>query len=518
MEELDLYSSKPSVAAPPPGFISREELVKLCAVDSELYAKTFFPQTFRHTSPSFARSLWEPLENPSVRLCNLVCFRGSSKTTRLRVFASKRIAYGVSRTILYVGASEGDAIRSVGWIRNRLERNHLWRETFGLKRGRKWEETQIEIEHATFGHTIWVLAAGITGSLRGINFDDYRPDLIIVDDPQTDESAATETQREKTADLILGAVKNSLAPISDEPNAKLAMAITPQHPDDVSQLALKDPQWTSRVFPCWTKETLDLDVDNQRSVWEERFPTPVLQADKRAAVQRNRLSIFCREMECRLISRETAQFRPSWLNIREANTTPRGAFAVLGIDPVPPPSDRQMATGLKGKDWECHYVWGREGGNYHLLDFARSRGHEPSWTVATALGLARKWRVARIVVDAVAYQRTLKWMLEQAMQRTGVYYSIVPVADGMKKFARITNVLAGLATQGKLWIGPEHTIFAQQFEQYGPTYAGVDDDLDASALALQDIANPFLDRIDHEGLVIDGGSLVEEFSLPRMCP
>jgi phage terminase large subunit-like protein len=499
--------------------IPRDELVKLCAVDSELYARTFFANAFRKTSPSFAREIWEPLEDPSVRLVNLICFRGSSKTTRLRTFASKRIAYGISRTVLYIGASERDAIRSIQWLRTQVERNLLWSQCFGLEPGRKWEETQLEIRHKVFNHTVWTLAAGITGSLRGINFDDYRPDLIIVDDPQTDEMAATLEQREKVADLLLGAVKNSLAPVSDEPNAKLAMAITPQHPEDISQQAMRDSQWQTRIFPCWTKETIDLPMEKQMSSWEEQFPTIQLREDKRAALSRNRLSIFSREMECRLISSELAQFRPTWLNIRELqNSGPRGCFAVLGVDPVPPPSDRQMQKGLQGKDWEAQYVWGRHRGEYHLLDYARNRGHEPSWSVATALGLARKWRVARIVVDAVAYQRTLKWFLEQEMKRRGIYYSVVPLDDKMAKFARITNVLSGLATAGKLFIGPEHTIFAEQFAAYGPTYSGIDDDLDASAIALQDLSQPFLERLDEAGGVEFLDDDVEQFPIQRFCP
>ena len=234
------------------------------------------------------------------------------------------------------------------------------------------------------------LAAGITGSFRGINFDDYRPDLIIVDDPQTDETAATLEQRNKVADLILGAVKNCLAPSDggterqtrDGDNAHSILRI-------LSQQALQDQQWTSKVFPCWTKETLDLPVAQQLSSWEEQFPTVTLQNDKLAALQRNKLSIFSWEMECRLISAEISQFKPQWLNVREhQNSAPQGCFAVLGIDPVPPPSERQMARGLQGKDWEAHYVWGRHNGEYHLLDYARNRGHEPSWSVATALALA----------------------------------------------------------------------------------------------------------------------------------
>lgn len=493
--------------------IDQNELVKLCAVDSELYAHTFFPKTFRQSSPPFSREVWHALENPDVRLLNLLCFRGSAKTTRLRTFASKRIAYGLSRTVLYIGASERDAIRSVQWLRGNIERNAMWRDTFNLRPGRKWEETQIEIEHGTFNHTIWILAAGITGSLRGINFDDYRPDLIIVDDPQTDETAATEEQRKKISDLVLGAVKNSLAPETEEPNAKLVMSATPQHAADVTQDALKDTQWTSLLFPCWTPETVDLPVDQQESAWPDRFTSETLRLDKKAAMQRNKLSIFTREMECRLISPETSQFRPSWLNIRDPNLVIRGVPSVLAIDPVPPPSERQLAKGLVGKDWECHYVWGRYQGDYHLLDFARNRGHEPSWSVTTALMLARKWRVMRIIVDAVNYQRTLKWILEQEMKRRGTYYSVVPIADGMAKFARITGVLSGLATAGKLWIGEENTIFASQFEQY-PNVEH-DDDLDASALALQDLANPFLE--DEDSMLLDDNS-VEQIEFARACP
>lgn len=496
------------------------ELVKLCAIDTELYGQVFFPQTFRQKSPSFARAMWKPMEDPNTRLVNLIAFRGSSKTSRARVFASKRIAYGISRTILYVGVSEGKAIESVNWIRNRVDRNHKWRETFGLARGQKWEETQIEIEHKTFGHTVRVLASGVTGSLRGLNIDDYRPDLIIIDDPQNDETASTQTQREKLEDLILGAVRNSLAPVSDEPNAKMLMLITPQHSEDISQKALASSSWTSQVFPCWTEETMDSPVHEQMSSWEERFPSPELRKEKLDATNDNKLSIFTREKECRLISRETAQFRAQWLNIRpEANSGPRGYPAILAIDPVPPPSEAQKSKGLQKKDYETHYVWCRKGDEYHLCDYDRSRGHDPSWTVATAFRLARLWRVMRIVIDAVAYQRALKWILEQEMRKRGEYYTVIPIADGMQKFSRITGTVGTLASNGMLWIGPEHTIFNTQYQSYGPTYTGLDDDLDASALALQELYNPNI-LLDARGDVtyIESRAQVEELPDIRVCP
>lgn len=506
-----------ALVAPPLVDIDTKELIKLCGIDSELYGRVFFPRTFRHDAPSFAKPLWRILEHPNVRLANILVFRGGSKTTRLRVFASKRISYGISRTILVIGSREEDAIRSVNWIKLQVERNTFWTSTFGIRRGSKWEETLIEIVHEGFGHSVWVTAAGIHGSLRGMNFDDYRPDLIILDDPQTDEMAATSDQREKTENLILTAVKNSLAPPADEPNAKLVMLATPIARGDVTQKASADEEWETFKIPCWTPETLLLPVDEQISCWENRFPTHDLRREKRLALKRNKLSLFAREKEVRLISSETSEFRREWLRIRtEPAIVHRGCFAVLAIDPVPPPSDREVATGLKTKDFEVHQVWGRVNGAYHLLESRRNRGHDPSWSVATALELAHRWRVARLVVEMTAYQRTLEWHLRQAMTRRRVYYAIVPTKNPYKtKYAKIVGVYNGLGSAGLIWIGPEHTEFAAQWEAYASV--DHDDDLDCGAMALIDIANPWLETESGAAGELDD-SAVESFPLVRACP
>ena len=119
------------------------EAVRLGAVDNEIYARTFFPNTFRQPSPPFQREIWHDLNDPTVRFSNQRIFRGGAKTTIARVNTSKRIAYGVSKTILYVGASEGAAARSGAWLRNNIERNKLWAGTFALTPGRKWTDIEF---------------------------------------------------------------------------------------------------------------------------------------------------------------------------------------------------------------------------------------------------------------------------------------------------------------------------------------------------------------------------------------
>jgi predicted phage terminase large subunit-like protein len=507
--------------------VDAAELVKLCATDNDLFARAFFPKAARSRSPPFHKEIDEALDSPTSRRVNLRCFRGSAKTTKLRLFTGKRVAYAISHTILYVGASEGHSIRTIQWLRKAItitgERDGdltLFAKTFDLRPGIKWTETEIEIKHGIDARDIWIQGVGITGNIRGINFDDYRPDLIVLDDIITDENAATKEQREKITDLVLGAVANSLTPASEEPNAKLALLQTPMHPEDVSSLAAKSEAWDTRSFGCWTRETQDFPVDEQRSVWEERYPTADLRKDKRDAAAQNKLSTWLREMECRLTSPETCAFKSEWLHYYEE--APLGGQTVLAIDPVPPPSDRALARRFVGSDYEAHAVWRRVGGNYYLIEYTLHRGHEPNWSVANALALARTHRVSRIVVESVGYQRTLKWLIQQEMTRRGTYWPITDLGEKQQrnKFLRITGALAGVASNGHMYVHANHADFIQQFSDYrniGGEQA--DDLLDASATAVSDLISPLLEMgYDDDADAWDDSAIPKIRSRREACP
>lgn len=501
------------VATTPPSTIKPGELIKLAAIDDDIYCRTFFPQTFRLPSPPFAREMSQAFQNPNNRFLNLIAFRGAAKTTRARVFTSKNIAYGESNTILYIGSSEDAALRSIRWIKRQVTHNQLWGQTFGLKPGAKWADNEIEIIHHLLQRPIWMLGVGIESTnIRGINFDDYRPDLIVCDDILQDENSATEAQREKISSLILGAVKNSLISRVEKPNAKLVLLNTPQHREDFSQQAKLDPEFKTIEVPCWTKETYDLPVNQQMSVWPEHYLTEDLRAEKLAALKRNKLSVFAKEKEIRLITSEQKAFRSEWLKVNMWK--PEGAFCVLGVDPVPPPSDRQKAMGMEGKDYEAQYVWARHGGEYFLMEGRRNRGHEPNWSINTFFELAYKYKIARAVVEAVAYQRTLKWILEQEMRRRRMWYNIIPFVDKRKKSTRIVSVFSGIASQGQVNIGPEDTVFAQQFCDFSELQDIQDDDLDASAIALSDLVSPALENL---GRQLDDSDYEDLPSIQR-CP
>lgn len=483
--------------------VSLRELVILGASDPSLYYKTFFPKTCRMGFAPFHPEIDDLLEHPSARFVNIRAFRGSAKTSKLRMYITKRLAYRVSKTILYVGASEGHAVRTIRWLKKQVELNITWASTFGLKKGSTWQDTLIEVivetkkpDGTLDRDSVWITAVGITGNIRGINFDDYRPDLIILDDVLNDENAATAEQRQKYSELIMGAVRQSLTPRTENPEAKMVMLQTPLDKDDASSRAMKDPEFISGFFPCWTMETLGLPLENRRSSWEERFPTEDLIKEAKSAIAQNRYSVFAREMECRLVTSERAQFKGANLQYWDdpGREPLRHGTIVISIDPVPPPSEVQLAKNLHGKDFEVVSVVMRYKGNYYLLAYEMNRGHEPIWTAQTVLKFIRMFQPIRVVVEAVAYQRVLANILVNYLRRHQCYLEVKPLVDRRSKYNRIIGAIMDVASVQKLYVSRKHVDFIRDYLTYPDVEH--DDLLDSVSMGITELSSPLLEGTD----------------------
>jgi hypothetical protein len=232
------------------------ELIRLGAVDGIFYAHQWFPGTFRQGSPPIHRIVWDSMDDPDNDFIGLELFRGSAKTTIMRTHISKRVAYAVSRTILLIGPNQGHAVRSVRWIKRQVERNKPWTQAFGLHKGTKWADDEIEIVNEPAECSIYVLGLGISGATRGLNLDDYRPDFIGVDDPCDEENTATPEQREKMNALFFGSLQQGLAPKSEAPHRKMGLFQTGLNKKDLIAQCHKDPTWKTIKLGVFDKHGL----------------------------------------------------------------------------------------------------------------------------------------------------------------------------------------------------------------------------------------------------------------------
>ena len=469
--------------------ISLSEAVDLGATDGVFFSHYFFPKTVRQDSPEFHYGLWDRFLDPNIRNQSEQVFRGGAKTSFSRLGYAWRVSYAFAHVGMYIGKSEGHAKRAVGWLKRSVDRNVRWATAFGLRRGEQWTGVETEILHGVADTSMWILAAGIEGAVRGVNIDDYRPEFIVLDDVINDENAATPEQREKVWELILGAVKESLTPRSEEPNAKLLMINTPLDKEDASMKTKDDPEWTFHRQGVFTIETEDGPEEQLESAWPTRYPVQELIAEKKAAVYRNKLSIWLREKECKLVDPETSSFKESYLRYWgvEGKELPLDGVSVLSIDPVPPPSDIQIAKGMRDKDYEVLMVTRRFKGEFFVCEYKMNRGHTPQWTEAMFWYLALKWRIRTFIVESIAYQRTLKVMLENSMKSRGIYFEAKERPGPRRsKYDKIVDPLSGPLSQNKIYLSPGMTELQTQILDY-PNVSH-DDLVDTLAMGIEELA------------------------------
>lgn len=480
-----------------------KELNKVCWEDNDLYGRVFFPNAFRQQSPQFHAEMDAIMAEPHNRQIGFKVFRGGAKTTKARVFAGKRIAYGISRTIMAISRSQYHANATVEWLQKQVQFNTKWAQFYQLKPGQKWSPGtgDIEIIHEGFGHTVRVIGAGITGQVRGFNFEDYRPDLIIGDDIDDEETTNTPEQRTKTGNLWHGAIANSLTPQSENPWAQQILLQTPLHLDDQISLCSRDDSWVTRTFGCFT--------DQGESRWPARWSTRELNKMKASYTARNQLGLWMREMECTLVSLETKAFRAEWLNYWDV--LPDSMVVYIAVDPA--------FSDSKYGDYQAVCVIGVSEGKVFLLEYALAKQQDPEQLISELFRLHRKWKPRVVGVEGGSYQKTLKWYIDRSMQRANYWMTVVEIIDRRPKEQRIRDGIRDMAYNGMIYIKKEHTEFIQQYSDYEAQGRGGikhDDLLDAFTMAMG-LINPY-----ESGLAAETG-VIEKAALPlpanwRMAP
>lgn len=465
--------------------LSVEEAIARGSEHVVVFGNIFLPRAFRNKSPAFHFDLAELLAGPN-RFNAFMVFRGAAKTTLLRAYILQRICYGLSNTIMIVSATQDHSVLTLSWIRNQVERNKRVQEAFRLRKGSRWAETICEIivprivpnpvdgKGEIIEETVTILAFGITGQIRGFNVDDFRPDLIVADDIQTEENIGTEEQRKKTNALFFGALANSLAPSTEAPLAKLVLLNTPMAKGDVITTALDDPLWISKKFSVFDS--------NGDSVWDERYPTRDLKLLKASYIRRGQYDVWMREYECTIVKSEYKTFDVG--NLMFWKDLPQKPDAsVTAIDPASSESkkasDNVVLTAV------------RKGADIYVAAYRAAKGQMPDKVANDVFTHKFLFGTITLVVETVAYQKVLKWYLEKEMIKRRIWMVVKELKkDGRAKSDRIIQALVGIVAQRHLFVHESMLELINQMDQFEPDKDAIMDILDALAMAVEHLDNP----------------------------
>lgn len=285
--------------------VENPERKEACRENFRLFCETYFPEVYSlEWSDDHLRAI-DRIQKSVLEggLFALAMARGSGKSSLTETAAIWAMAYGHREFIVIIGASEGAALEMLDSVKTELEVNEHLQEDFPemvypiarlegianrcagqLYKGERtriaWTASEIvlpTIAGAASSGAI-VRVAGITGRIRGMKYKrpdgrTIRPEFVIVDDPQTSESAGSAEQTRKRVRVLAGDVLGLAGP-----GRKIAgvMPCTVIRPGDMAEQMLdrsKHPEWNGErcrmlyKFPkneeLWNKYA-DLRADELR--------------------------------------------------------------------------------------------------------------------------------------------------------------------------------------------------------------------------------------------------------------
>jgi hypothetical protein len=123
---------------------------------------------------------------------NIVAPRGNAKTTWAQIKIIKSICEATEHYILIISDTGVQAANILDTIKMELESNEALRRDYPLptSTGAVWNNLRVETANG-----ICIEALGTGQKIRGKKFKQYRPSLIILDDPDNDEDVRSPTTR-----------------------------------------------------------------------------------------------------------------------------------------------------------------------------------------------------------------------------------------------------------------------------------------------------------------------------------
>ena len=275
--------------------VVKPERKTACERNFQLFCETYFPDTYALAWSADHIKAIERIETAVLRggLFALAMPRGSGKSTLTETAALWAMLYGHREFVTLIGATESAALEMLDSIKTELEVNERLAEDFpevcypiaqldgianrcagqicnGERTRITWTSNEIVLPTIKDSKAsgIIVRVAGITGRIRGMKYKrsdgrSVRPSLVIIDDPQTSESAGSLEQTKKRVRVLAGDILGLAGP-----GQKISgiMPCTIIRPGDMADIILN-----RNTHPDWNGEKTRM-VDKfpiNMKLWEE---------------------------------------------------------------------------------------------------------------------------------------------------------------------------------------------------------------------------------------------------------
>lgn len=290
---------------------AKEVLKSVFPLDN--FCRFFFPERFNVQFSDLHNQIIEALESDAQLIC-IAAPRGIGKTSLVGLgVAARAILYNLFHYILYVSNSETVAEEQTENLKMELMENEKVRKLYPPLQFSDAKQFGIDEKFSKKGWVAWgetmVVPRGSGQQVRGRLFRNNRPDLIIVDDLEDDETIGSEDVRKKRENWFFGSLMNCVS--NTKRDWKIIYIDTLKHEDSLLAKLLELDRWKSLK--------LSICDDNYKSLAPEFITDEQLTEEVEMHRQAGTMDTFFRERRNIAISTEDASFRSE--NFRYYNET-----------------------------------------------------------------------------------------------------------------------------------------------------------------------------------------------------
>ncbi len=291
-----------------------------CRRNFRAFCERYFPKRFKLAWSSYHLQVIARMETILIEgggKMALAMPRGSGKTTLAETAVLWALLYGHCRYIVIIGANKKMALGIVDNIKSTLSTNKALLDDFpeavypfrklngsaGLARGQLYlgEPTGIEWKPdgvvfpripGSLASGARVVGIGLLGASRGHNKampdgETARPDVVVLDDPQTDDSARSPSQTEHRAGIIDKGIEGLVGPAQE---LAMMMTCTVIQDGDLADRYLSHtikPQWKGMRFQMLEKmpENMELWEQYRELQKEDTVAATLFYRNNRKAMQ-----------------------------------------------------------------------------------------------------------------------------------------------------------------------------------------------------------------------------------------